>query len=71
MDGATMAVPAAPPRVGIALAAKITRGVWLAITADGIELINLSGTPAITRYRYRLDNHLNHPTTGTVELGAQ
>jgi RNA-directed DNA polymerase len=30
-------------------------GSWLPITADGIELINLSRTPAITRYRYRGD----------------
>ena len=28
-------------------------GPWLPITADGTELINLSRTPAITRYRYR------------------
>ena len=28
-------------------------GVWLPITADGTELINLSRAPAITRYRYR------------------
>jgi RNA-directed DNA polymerase len=30
-------------------------GSWLPITADGIELINLARTPAITRYRYRGD----------------
>jgi len=28
-------------------------GSWLPITAEGIELINLSRSPAITRYRYR------------------
>ena len=28
-------------------------GSWLPIAADGVELINLSRTPAITRYRYR------------------
>lgn len=28
-------------------------GSWLPITADGIELINLVRTPAITRSRYR------------------
>lgn len=28
-------------------------GAWSPITADGIELISLSRTPAITRYRDR------------------
>jgi RNA-directed DNA polymerase len=28
-------------------------GSWLPIAADGVELINLARTPAITRYRYR------------------
>lgn len=28
-------------------------GIWLPITADGIELVNPARTPAITRYRYR------------------
>ncbi|WP_371812697.1 hypothetical protein [Saccharopolyspora sp. ASAGF58] len=28
-------------------------GAWLPITADDTELINLSRTPPITRYRYR------------------